>query len=124
MARNITIEFNPSGYSHNVFTGLTSGTTTGIVCQNVMTGCTFSINDSYVSLSGDTVWVRITCDGCKDQYYPIKLVTETCYVCGFEVGLLDCGTLSGSVENVYGFCLGYDIDTCGNACTDYSNCVA
>jgi hypothetical protein len=78
MARNITIEFNPTGFTHDVYTGVTSGMTNGIVCQNATTGCTFSIDDSYVSLSGDTIWTKITCDGCKDQYYPIKLVSEIC----------------------------------------------
>jgi len=123
MARNITIDFNPTGYTHDVYTGATSGTTTGIVCQNTITSCSFSIDDSYISLSGNTIWVRITCDGCKDQYYPIKLVAETCFICDFEVGLLDCKNLEGTVEAVYGFCLGYDDVNCGNACIDYNNCI-
>lgn len=109
MARNITIEFNPTGFTHDVYTGVTSGMTNGIVCQNATTGCTFSIDDSYVSLSGDTIWTKITCDGCKDQYYPIKLASETCAICDLEIVLLNCGTLEGYIEKICNCPPGYDV---------------
>ena len=80
MPRDITIDFNPAIYSHNVYTGITSGTTTDIVCSNESTSCVFTVDDTFIA-SYDTMWVRFTCDGCKDQYHEVKLTTTDCQPC-------------------------------------------
>lgn len=115
MPRDITIDFNPATYGHNVYTGITSGTTTDMVCSNESVSCTFTINDTYIA-SHDTMWVRFTCDGCKDQYYEVNLIKLTCRPVCTLVGsstYLDCECYTLTTVGVGGFSV-FEFTDCYN----------
>jgi hypothetical protein len=80
MPRNINIDFNPTGYTHDIYTGSTSATTTGVVCSGTTGSCLFVVDDTYISGS-TTIWVKITCEGCKDQLYEVQLINNDCFYC-------------------------------------------
>ena len=84
MAREVKIRFNPTGFTHNVYTGLTMDTTNTLICSGETVECVFSYDDSFVTGVSENIWVKITCDGCKEQFINVALSRELCYDCSFE----------------------------------------
>ena len=78
MSNLVSIQFQPTGYSHNVYTGITSGVTNGIVCSAQTISCSFTVDNTYKE-SYDTIWLSISTDeGCKEQLYEIFVNTPNC----------------------------------------------
>lgn len=78
MSNLVSIQFKPTTYPHNVYTGSTSGSTSGIICSAQTVSCTFTVDDTYKS-SYDTIWLRIVSDeGCKEQLYQVFVNEPNC----------------------------------------------
>lgn len=124
MARNIKIEFGiQSGFSqtdfpHSLYTGSTSGGTYTLIASNVVTDYTLPVSNSE---SNSTIYIKLTCPGCKEQIYPIRVVPEDisikynstlCVTCpdNSEGILVPSLTLNGAENDGY-----INIDACGGA---------
>ncbi len=78
MSNLVSIQFQPTIYPHNVYTGSTSGSTSGIICSAQTTSCSFTVDDTYKA-SYNTIWLRIVSDeGCKEQLYQVLVNEPDC----------------------------------------------
>lgn len=78
MSNLVSIQFQPTTYPHNVYTGSSSGSTSGIVCSAQTTSCSFTVDDTYKA-SYNTIWLRIVSDeGCKEQLYQVLVNEPDC----------------------------------------------
>lgn len=70
MSRNIKIKLNPIGRIYNIYTGTTSGTTTGLTCNNITDECDFTIPNSY---NNNIMWIKCVTNDCSDQLLQIYI---------------------------------------------------
>lgn len=70
MSRGIKIKLNPIGITYDVYTGTTSGSTTGITCNDITSECDITIPDSY---NDNTIWVKCVTNSCDDQLFEMYI---------------------------------------------------
>ena len=70
MARGIKLTLDPIGKVYDIYTGLTSGSTTGLTCNGIIDECQFEFSDG---ISEEYVWIKCVTTECGDQIFQVYI---------------------------------------------------